>query len=264
MKKLLHLGFLLGVVAPASIAQTNPPSLVCPAPVTAECTSPNGALVNLIASVSDADTNALTVVWLVDGTAFQTNDLAAGTTAVSVDVSFSAEFAIGSHEVVVLVIDPRTDPVSCTTTVLVVDTTPPDIHRLIAAPSVLWPPNHKMRPIQIIVEASDECGPVTCRIASVASNEPANGLGDGNTAIDWALGPGSLDLALRAERSGRGHGRIYTITVECTDAAENTSSQTVDVTVPHDRGKKVTKPGKGNPDKPKKPKKAKKSNGPKH
>jgi hypothetical protein len=41
-----------------------------------------------------------------------------------------------------------------------------------------------------------------------------------------------LTLNLRAERSNRGTGRIYTITVVCTDPAGNQSTKVVTVTVP--------------------------------
>jgi hypothetical protein len=44
-------------------------------------------------------------------------------------------------------------------------------------------------------------------------------------------------LKLRAERSAKGPGRIYTITVECVDTAGNKSMRDVTVTVPHDHGK---------------------------
>jgi len=43
---------------------------------------------------------------------------------------------------------------------------------------------------------------------------------------------------LRAERSGLGTYRVYTITVACTDASGNTSTGTVTVKVPHDQAKK--------------------------
>jgi hypothetical protein len=44
-------------------------------------------------------------------------------------------------------------------------------------------------------------------------------------------------LDLRAERSGHGDARIYTIEVECADAAGNASSASAVVMVPHDRRK---------------------------
>lgn len=127
---------------------------------------------------------------------------------------------------------------TCTQTINVVDTTAPVIDSLTASPNVLWPPNHKFIPVNLTVSVTDNCDPApTCEILSVSSNEAINGLGDGNTAPDWVV-TGDLSLNLRAERSGKGSGRVYTITVECTDACENSSMETVDVTVPHDKGKK--------------------------
>ena len=67
---------------------------------------------------------------------------------------------------------------------------------------------------------------------SVISNEPLNGTGDGNTAVDWVV-VDAHHVQLRAERDGDGTGRIYTITITATDSAGNTSAQTVTVSVPH-------------------------------
>lgn len=66
---------------------------------------------------------------------------------------------------------------------------------------------------------------------SVASSEAQNGLGDGDLDGDWQI-TGDLTVNLRAERSGKGSRRIYTITIACTDAAGNTSYSSVSVTVP--------------------------------
>jgi len=120
----------------------------------------------------------------------------------------------------------------------IVDFTPPEIISLAVDPTQLWPPNHKMKPVNIIdLEVFDNCDAnVPCRIVSVVSNEPINGLGDGDTAPDWEI-TGALSANLRAERSGNGNGREYTITVECTDDAGNSSADTVTVTVPHDKKK---------------------------
>jgi len=71
----------------------------------------------------------------------------------------------------------------------------------------------------------------------VNSNEPVNGLGDGDTAPDWII-TGDLTVNLRAERSGIGNGRIYTITVTCKDACGNSSVGSTTVTVPHDQEQK--------------------------
>lgn len=109
------------------------------------------------------------------------------------------------------------------------DTVPPTVA---ATPSVaaLGAPNHKLVPIEISIESSDNLGVAECHVASVSSNEPQNGTGDGNTAIDWII-DGPTSVLLRAERAGTGSGRIYTITVACTDVAGNIGTTTTAVTV---------------------------------
>jgi hypothetical protein len=98
---------------------------------------------------------------------------------------------------------------------------------------VLTPANHKLRDVLVGYNASDNLSGATCAL-TVASSEPVNGTGDGDTAPDWLV----LDahrLQLRAERSAAGAGRVYTVTVTCSDAAGNASSRDVTVTVPRGR-----------------------------
>ncbi|RLB32230.1 MAG: hypothetical protein DRG87_00185 [Deltaproteobacteria bacterium] len=98
--------------------------------------------------------------------------------------------------------------------------------------------------MSVSVAASDNCdeSPQSI-IADVNSNEPTDGLGDGDKAPDWEI-TGDLTVDLRAKRSGTGSGRVYTISVKCCDAWGNTATQNVEVTVPHDQGKKEKKRGK--------------------
>lgn len=124
---------------------------------------------------------------------------------------------------------------TCLAMVTVVDTTPPEITSVTANPTTLWPPNHTMRPVTVGVDVSDVCDATpVCQITAVASNEAVDGEGDGATAPDWQI-TGGFTADLRAERSGRGDGRVYTVTVSCTDDAANSATSSVDVTVPHDR-----------------------------
>jgi len=117
------------------------------------------------------------------------------------------------------------------------DTTPPVISSVTATPNLLWPPNHQLVTVTVSVTASDDSGsPVTNQIVSVTSNEPDDGLGDGDTPND-IQNINELTVQLRAERSGKGTGRIYTITVSSTDACGNTATATVAVTVPKNQGK---------------------------
>ena len=115
------------------------------------------------------------------------------------------------------------------------DVAAPSIASVSASPNVLWPPNHKMVPVGVAVAASDNCSAVTSHVVGVTSNEPVNGLGDGNTDPDWVV-TGPLTLLLRSERSGTGTGRVYTVTVESSDAAGNKSTALTTVLVPHDQG----------------------------
>ncbi len=97
--------------------------------------------------------------------------------------------------------------------------------------AMLWPPNHTMVDITINYTATDNCPGLNC-VLSVSSNEPVNGTGDGDTEPDWEV-VDAHHLRLRAERAGTGNGRIYTITLTCTDAAGHTVTKTTTVAVAH-------------------------------
>lgn len=116
------------------------------------------------------------------------------------------------------------------------DTNPPSLSMPAANPNTLWPPNHKMQNVTVGYNATDNCGAVNCAITSVTSNEPVNGTGDGDTAPDWSI-TDAHHVQLRAERAGSGAGRVYTITVTCTDSAGNAATKSVTVTVPKSQGK---------------------------
>jgi hypothetical protein len=95
--------------------------------------------------------------------------------------------------------------------------------------------------INVRAEVEDACGGVRWGILRVTSNEPINGPGDGNTEPDWMI-VDRHTVELRAERSGNGTGRVYTIWLGAADEAGNMSEpKTVEVIVPHDQGKKAKK-----------------------
>ncbi len=117
----------------------------------------------------------------------------------------------------------------------VADTEPPVIESLSITPDTLWPANNKMVSVTVSVTASDACSEtVICAISSIVSNEPVN-LPNPRFAPDWMI-TSDLTADLRAERLGFGSGRIYTVTVTCTDESGNSASETVEVIVPHDVG----------------------------
>jgi len=119
-------------------------------------------------------------------------------------------------------------PIIHTFTVTVKDCQPPRILGVSASPQVLWPPNNQMVPVTVNVSATDNSHVAGSKIISVTSNEL-----DGNP--DWQI-TGDLTLNLRASRSGSGSGRIYTITVQCTDDSGNAATNTVSVSVPLSQG----------------------------
>jgi hypothetical protein len=98
----------------------------------------------------------------------------------------------------------------------------------------LWPPNHRMIPVAITGVTDPDGDELTLTINSIRVNEPANGRGDGDTASDWVIKPDGT-AKLRAERSGDGSGRLYTLSFTADDGGYfGTCTGKVTVCVPHD------------------------------
>lgn len=103
-------------------------------------------------------------------------------------------------------------------------------------PKELWPPNHKFRTVTISGATDPDNDTLSYQIVSVTQDEALNEEGDGNTSPDAAVVTGRGDqVQLRAERSGKGDGRVYRITVKVTDGKGGSCTGTVTVGVPHDR-----------------------------
>jgi Low-density lipoprotein receptor repeat class B len=120
----------------------------------------------------------------------------------------------------------------------IVDLTPPTL-AISATPDQLSPPNHRLEAVAIGQEAFDANGVVAVWLADVTSSESDEGLGDGDQPDDIQDADlGSLDeeILLRAERSGNGPGRAYTITLTAMDSAGNIATVSTTVAVPHDNG----------------------------
>jgi hypothetical protein len=143
---------------------------------------------------------------------------------------------LGTPFDVTLTVDDGKATDETTTTLTIRDTTPPTL-TLVPSPDRLWPPNHKMVDVTITPTVSDLCdsNPAVTLISAVSS-EPDNGIGDGNTDNDIQgadIGTADFGIALRAERSGPGAGRVYTLTYRATDASGNTTEASTTVVVPH-------------------------------
>jgi hypothetical protein len=123
----------------------------------------------------------------------------------------------------------------------ITDTITPVIASVAPSTGTLWPPNHQMVAITLHVGTNGDNG-VSGYLVTATSSEPDNGLGDGDTPNDIQItGSGTLNpvINLRAERSGNGSGRTYTITVRAIDAAGNLSApKSTTVFVPKSQGGK--------------------------
>jgi hypothetical protein len=109
------------------------------------------------------------------------------------------------------------------------DLTPPNITQIAATPQALWPPNQRMIPVSLRVDAADEWDPSPiARIIRVTSNGPAN-----TSASDWEI-TGPLTVNLRATPPAKGQARVYTIIVESKDESGNASTASVTIRVSPD------------------------------
>jgi hypothetical protein len=192
-----------------------------------------GGTVTLDGSASfDPDGEPITYAWKqVSGTTVSLT--VSGATA-----TFTAA-PPGVYEFQLTVTDTNGASASDNVVVTVRDTTPPNL-LVSLSPNSLWPPNHKMVDITANITVTDACDAhPTVKLVSIASNEPVNGTGDGNTSPDIAgatFGTDDRAFQLRAERKGNGNGRIYTVTYGTQDASGNTAQQVATVTVAHDQG----------------------------
>jgi hypothetical protein len=106
---------------------------------------------------------------------------------------------------------------------------PPNVDHAAPSISTLWPPNHSMVQVSILGVIDAEQND-TITITRVTQDEPTNGSGDGDTAIDAVIN-GDGTVLLRAERDNTGNGRVYHIHFTASDF-EGNASGVVNVSVP--------------------------------
>jgi outer membrane biosynthesis protein TonB len=100
-----------------------------------------------------------------------------------------------------------------------------------AAPSTprLWSPNHTFRLITLGGATDPDGDPLSYELDGVTQDEPRG------KAPDARHGEAGYELWLRAERLGKGNGRVYRIAFQAWDDHGNWCSGDASVTVPHDR-----------------------------
>jgi hypothetical protein len=110
---------------------------------------------------------------------------------------------------------------------------PPDCSQATPSVSVIWPPNHKMVPVQINGITDPGGLQVTVSITGIMQDEPVDARDEGRSWVD-GNGVGTPTAFVRAARSRHGTGRIYFISFTATDTSSQSCSGTVEVFVPHE------------------------------
>jgi hypothetical protein len=194
---------------------------------TLECTGPSGAEVTLDGSGStDPNDDPLAFTWT-------------GPFGTMTGETVYPYLPLGTHTVTLTVDDGRGETDSDTVDVTVMDSIPPSLS-VSLSPDVLWPPNHKLVSIAASIQVTDTCdASPNVELAPITCSEPDNGPGDGDASDDIqgaSYGTDDRTFSLRAERSGTGAGRVYTVTYRASDGSGNTTGQSAEAAVPHDQG----------------------------
>jgi hypothetical protein len=123
-------------------------------------------------------------------------------------------------------------PTECSTLITIQDTVSPIVSDAVANPNVLWPPNNKVVEVQVDAIVEDACSSATWEVFAIECDDPHD-----SSDIEFV---DDHTVSLRATRSGKGGGRIYTLWLRATDQAGNECDPvSVEVTVPHDQGKRM-------------------------
>jgi len=121
---------------------------------------------------------------------------------------------------------------------------PPDCSHVALTPAQLWPPNHRYVDVTATGATDPDAGDTaTLTIDSVTQDEPVDGRGDGHTAPDATLtAPRSDHVAIRAERSTFGDGRVYRVHYTATDTRDASCAGHATVSVPRHHGERAIAP----------------------
>jgi len=204
-----------------------PPTANAGSDQTVECTGTSGASFTLQGTASDADENIAVTSWR-SGTR--------NGTLLGEGPSLTQSLVVGGSQTYWWrVLDAGAAGDEDSASVSVQDTVAPTL-TLSVSPTSLAPPNHKLVLVTATLSSSDTCDATpTIRLVSIASNEPDNGLGDGDQPNDIqgaAFGTDNRQFLLRSERAGKKKDRIYTITYSATDDSNNTTQRQATVRVP--------------------------------
>jgi hypothetical protein len=205
----------------STVYVNDPPDAVAGDDLVVECAGETTPVVLDGTASSDPEGEDITFEWVAQGVLID-EPTAAKTTGY---------FPKGTHHAVLKV----RDKLNLSTDVIeinVVDTSPPDL-RIALDRSIVWPPNHKYFDIHATVTADDACGEVSSivfmGVYDTRSSEPAAGV------LDAQIGTLDTHFRVLAERDGQESGREWGIVYMALDNSLNLVSDTVYVSLPHDR-----------------------------
>jgi hypothetical protein len=207
---------------------TTPPFAAISGAAVFECDAPGTGMVTLDGSASTG-TGSLSYEWR--------RVTPSGNELVGSEPMLSIALPLGPATIVLRVTDDSGRTSTNQVNVNVVDSTPPAITAG-ATPTTLWPPNHRMVPVQLQWAASDVCDPapvVSLHSATSDEADDASGNADGMTTgdiRDIEVGTADASVQLRAERSSLGDGRAYRLTLFVSDASGNSATADAVATVP--------------------------------
>jgi hypothetical protein len=119
---------------------------------------------------------------------------------------------------------------------------PPDCSLAHLDPAAGWPPNHKLKPVQVLGVTDPDGDPVVITVTGITQDEPVKeqGAGSGMTCPDGVFldldENGSADAAaLRQERAGKGNGRVYRVSFTAADGQGGECSSSATFCVPQDQ-----------------------------
>ena len=195
-----------------TVVDTVAPVVVCPESIVAECTGRNSAYVDPgVATAVDTCTQA------------------------QVSGPFADFYPLGDNTVRFTAKDLSGNEATCTSTIKVVDQTPPSV--TVTPPEPLWPADSLYRTLRLedCIRVHDRCGGgltqtgATASITCVSSDEPQSGTEPDIVLLD------ATTVKVRADRSAAGNGRSYSIYFEVRDAAGNLTRGICPVGVPTER-----------------------------
>jgi len=205
-----------------------PPLVVAPATLIVECNAAGGA----------AGDDPQILEWLEDAAAVDDCDGDVPVTHSPIPGFLPVDCeSENPTEVTFTAVDACLNEGEATSTITVVDMTTPVVTCCVSD-AVLWPPNHGMVDVGLDFSVTDACDMSPVIELQVTSDESANAAPGAGGAVHCpdAVIANDHSVQLRAERSGKGNGRVYEIKVMATDACGNIGSCQVQVTVPHHPG----------------------------